>query len=267
MYTVSLNDRVARNLKLENELRNALDNKNFEVHYQPQMDLKTGKIISVEGLVRWNSFEGPLIHPDSFIPFSETAGLIFDIDRIVMEKAFLEIGGLINKSRFPLKLSLNCSAKVIHLKNLPDIIKSSLSAFNLNPQWFEIEITETTIMKHFKESLDVILSLRDIGISISLDDFGTGYSSLSQLKNLPIDSLKIDRSFIEELSNNRGDAHVVEAIVSLSQKFGVKVIAEGVETAEQLGFLKTIGCDIVQGYYISKPLPFDELKSFLGLQE
>ncbi|HPS59136.1 MAG TPA: EAL domain-containing protein [Spirochaetota bacterium] len=266
MYTKSLNETVARNLKLENDLRDALSEKNFEVHYQPQMDLKTGKIYGVEGLVRWNSFDGLLMYPDGFIPFSEEAGLIFEIDRIVMEKAFSEMGLLISSSQYPLKLSLNCSAKVLHLKKLPNIIAASLTAFNMNPEWFELEITESSIMKNYQESLDVIYRLKETGISISLDDFGTGYSSLSQLKNLPIDSLKIDRSFIEVLSRSSNDAYMIEAIVSLSQKFGVKVIAEGVENEEQLSMLKKTGCDIVQGFYISKPLPFCELKKFLGVE-
>jgi diguanylate cyclase (GGDEF)-like protein/PAS domain S-box-containing protein len=265
MYTTSLNDSVTRNLKLENDLRQALVEKSFEVYYQPQMDLKSEKIISAEGLVRWKSLEGLMMHPDGFIPFSEKNGFIFEIDRIVMDKAFHEISGLINTGLFPLKLALNCSARVLHLKKLPDVISASLSAFNLSPEWFELEITETAIMKNYKESLDVIFRLKEIGISISLDDFGTGYSSLSQLKNLPIDSLKIDRSFIEEIINNKDNGHIIEAIVALSQKFGVKVIAEGVETGEQLSFLKNAGCDIVQGYFISKPLPFNELKTFLGV--
>jgi len=265
LYTVSMNDNVVRNLKLENDIRRALVEKSFEVHYQPQMDLRTEKIIGVEGLVRWKNFDGLLMEPDGFIPFSEENGLIFQIDRIVMEKAFCEISGLISTGEFPLKLSLNCSAKILHLKNLPEIIAESLSAFHLSPEWFELEITETTIMKNYKESIDVICRLKETGISIALDDFGTGYSSLAQLKNLPIDSLKIDRSFIDELSKNRSDEHIIEAIVSLSQKFGIKVIAEGVETEEQINFLKSSGCDIVQGYYISKPLSFNNLKLFLGL--
>jgi len=265
MYTESLNDRVTRKLALENELRNALEEKDFEVYYQPQMDLKTGRITGVEGLARWNNSHGVVMPPDGFIPFSEEAGLIFEIDRIVMEKALVEIGALINSGVYPLKLSLNCSAKVLHLKRLPNIITGYLSKFNFAPEWFELEITESSIMKNYKDSLEIIYKLRDAGISISLDDFGTGYSSLSQLKNLPVDSLKIDRSFLEDVCSNKSDAHIIEAVISLSQKFGIKVIAEGVETGEQLQFLKNAGCDIVQGYYLSRPIPFGELKSFLGV--
>ncbi len=265
MYTESLNDRVTRKLTLENELRIALKEKDFEVYYQPQMDLKTGKITGVEGLARWSNSHGVIMPPDGFIPFSEEAGLIFEIDRIIMEKALVEIGELINSGKYPLKLSLNCSAKVLHLKRLPNIITGYLSKFNFAPDWFELEITESSIMENYKDSLESIHRLRDTGIAISLDDFGTGYSSLSQLKNLPINSLKIDRSFIEEVSTGSTDAHIIEAVVSLSQKFGITVIAEGVETEEQLQFLKNAGCDVVQGYYISRPLPFDRLKSFLGV--
>lgn len=267
MYTVSLNERVARNLKLENELRNALEEKNFEVHYQPQMELKTGKITGVEGLARWNNVGGLVMPPDGFISFSEETGLIYEIDRVVMEKALVEIGKLHSNGLFPLKLSLNCSAKVLHLKRLPNVITGYLSKFDFKPEWFELEITETSIMQNYKESIGIIYRLKETGISISLDDFGTGYSSLSHLKNLPIDSLKIDRTFIEDLAQNKNDEHIIEAIISLSQKFGLKVIAEGVETEEQLLFLKNRGCDIVQGYYISKPLSFEKLKLFLGIDE
>lgn len=266
LYTKSLNETVARNLKLENDLRSALLDKTFEVHYQPQLDLQAGKITGVEGLVRWNSLDGILMHPEGFIPFSEESGLIFEIDRIVMEKAFREIGALISGSRYPLKLALNCSAKVLHLKKFTNILTASLAAYNMNPEFFELEITESSIMKNYHESIDVIQRLKESGISISLDDFGTGYSSLAQLKNLPIDSLKIDRSFIEVLSKSSRDSYMIEAIVSLSQKFGIKVIAEGVETADQMEFLKKAGCDFVQGYYISEPLPFAELKKFLGVE-
>ena len=265
MYTESLNDRVTRKLTLENELRSALEEKDFEVYYQPQMDIKTGRITGVEGLARWNNSHGVIMPPDGFIPFSEEAGLIFEIDRIVMEKALSEIGGLIDSGLFPLKLSLNCSAKVLHLKRLPNIISGYLTKFNFPPELFELEITESSIMKNYKDNLEIIYKLRDAGISISLDDFGTGYSSLAQLKNLPVDSLKIDRSFLEDVCSNKSDAHIIEAVISLSQKFGIKVIAEGVETGEQLQFLKNAGCDVVQGYYLSKPVPFNELKTFLGV--
>lgn len=265
MYTESLNDRVTRNVELENELRRALKEKDFEVYYQPQMDLKTGRIIGVEGLARWSNSHGVIMPPDGFIPFSEEAGLIFDIDRIIMEKALIEIGGLINSGLYPLKLSLNCSAKVLHLKRLANIITGYLARYNFDPEWFELEITESSIMENFKDSFESINKLRDTGIAIALDDFGTGYSSLSQLKNLPINSIKIDRSFVEEVIKNKTDGHIIEAVISLSQKFGVKVIAEGVETEEQMQFLKNAGCDIVQGYYISRPIPFDQLKSFLNV--
>lgn len=266
MYTVSLNERVTRNLTLENELRNALVEKEFEVWYQPQMDIKTGRIIGVEGLARWSNSHGVIMPPDGFIPFSEEAGLIFDIDRIVMEKALVDIGGLINSGAYPLKLSLNCSAKVLHLKRLPNIINGYLSKYNFAPEWFELEITETSIMENYIDSIESIHKLRDTGISISLDDFGTGYSSLSQLKNLPINTIKIDRSFIEEINTGSADAHIVEAVVSLSKKFGITVIAEGVENEEQFAFIKNTGCDIAQGYYISRPVPFDKLKAFLAVE-
>lgn len=265
MYTVSLNESVARNLRLENELRNSLIDKNFDVHYQPQMDLRTGEIVGVEGLARWNNLNGLMLPPDGFIPFSEEAGLIFDIDRVIMEKALVEIGALITERACPIKLALNCSAKVLHLKRLPNIIAGYLAKFNFNPEWFELEITESSIMKNYKESIEIIHRVKETGISISLDDFGTGYSSLSQLKNIPIDSIKIDRSFIEEIEKNINNAHIIEAVVTLSRKFGIKVIAEGVETEEQLSFVREAGCDIVQGFYISRPIPAGSLRTYLGL--
>ncbi len=265
MYTISLNETAERNILMETEIRKALSDKNFEVHYQPQMDLRTGKIVGVEGLARLNIINGPAMAPDEFIPFSEEAGLIFEIDRVIMEKALVEIGSLINNGSCPLKLALNCSAKLLHLKRLPNIITGYLAKFNFNPEWFELEITESSIMQNYRESLDVIHRVKETGISISLDDFGTGYSSLAQLKNLPIDTIKIDRSFVEEIETNVSNAHIIEAVVTLSRKFGIKVVAEGVETEEQLSFVRAAGCDIVQGYFISRPLRFENLRNYLGL--
>ncbi len=262
MFTTSLNETVAKRLKLENELRRAIELVEFEVYYQPKMEIKTGSIAGMEGLVRWKH-DGNLISPDDFIPLAEETGLIIELDKIVMDIAFSEIGKLINSSIVSLKLALNCSTRALRMKELPDIISDALTRHNIKPEWFELEITETSLMKNFEESIAVLHSLLEIGISISLDDFGTGYSSLAQLKNLPISSLKIDRSFIWEMEKSRSDTHITESIIAMSKKVGVEVIAEGVEKLEHLKILEKAGCDLAQGYYISKPLPFTELKKYL----
>lgn len=262
MFTTSLNESVARRLKLENDLRKAVELTEFEVYYQPKMEIKTGSISGMEGLVRWRH-KGDIIGPDNFIPLAEETGLIVEMDKIVMDLAFSEIGALINSGMLSLKLSLNCSARALHMRELPRIISDALTRHNIRPEWFELEITETSIMKNFNECLAILYSLLELGISISLDDFGTGYSSLAQLKNLPINSIKIDRSFIWEMEKSRSDTHITESIIAMSKKVGMEVIAEGVEKKEQFNILEKAGCDHVQGYFISKPLPLPDLKKYL----
>ncbi len=262
MFTASLNETVAKRLKLENELRRAIELVEFEVHYQPKMEIKTGSITGMEGLVRWRH-DGLLISPDDFIPLAEETGLVIEMDKIVMDIAFSEIGKLINSSMLSLKLALNCSARALHMKELPEMISDALVKHDIKPEWFELEITETSLMKNYDESIAILYRLLEIGISISLDDFGTGYSSLAQLKNLPIGSLKIDRSFIWEMEKSRSDTHITESIIAMSKKVGVEVIAEGVEKKEHLNILEKAGCDLAQGYFISKPLPFPDLKNYL----
>lgn len=262
MFTTSLNESVARRLKLENDLRNAIENIEFEVHYQPKMEIKTGLIAGMEGLARWK-YQNGIINPDDFIPLAEETGLIVEVDKIVMDIAFFETQDLVLSHMHPFKLSLNCSTKALHMKEFPDLISSALSKHNIKPENFELEITETSIMKNFKKSKEMLFNLLDIGISISLDDFGTGYSSLSQLKNLPIKTIKIDRSFIWEMEKSINDTNITESIIAMSRKVGVEVIAEGVETKEQMQILEKAGCNFAQGYFISKPLPLNELRNFL----
>jgi len=264
LFKPSLNESVARKLKIENELRQAINDSNFEVYYQPKMDIKSGNIMGMEGLVRWKHAQG-IISPAEFIPLAEEIGLISEIDRIVMHKAFREVGELINSGMVSMKLALNCSAKSLHYKGLPDIISSALSKYNLRPEWFELEITETSIMRDIEASRAILYMLLETGISVTLDDFGTGYSSLSQLKNLPIHTLKIDASFIREIENNRNDAHITESIIAMSRRVGIEVVAEGVEKESQLEFLKNAGCDIAQGYLISRPIPMKDYRVFIGV--
>jgi diguanylate cyclase (GGDEF)-like protein len=264
LFKPSLNESVARKLKIQKELRQAINDSNFEVYYQPKMDIKSGSIMGMEGLVRWKHAQG-IISPAEFIPLAEEIGLISEIDRIVMHKAFREAGELINSGVISMKLALNCSAKSLHYKGLPEIISSALSKYNFKPEWFELEITETSIMRDIEASRAILFMLLETGISITLDDFGTGYSSLSQLKNLPIHTLKIDASFIREIENNRNDAHITESIIAMSRRVGIEVVAEGVEKESQLEFLRNVGCDIAQGYLISRPIPMKELKVFIGV--
>lgn len=264
LFKPSLNESVARKLRIENELRQAINESNFEVYYQPKMDIRSGNIMGMEGLVRWKHVQG-MISPAEFIPLAEEIGLISEIDRIVMHKALREVGELINSGMVSLRLALNCSAKSLHYRGLPDVISSALSKYNIRPEWFELEITETSIMRDIEASRAILYMLLETGIAITLDDFGTGYSSLSQLKNLPIHSLKIDRSFIREVENNRNDAHITESIIAMSRRVGIEVVAEGVEKETQLEFLRNAGCDIAQGYLISKPVPMKELKVFIGV--
>ncbi len=264
LFKPSLNESVARKLKLENELRLAISESNFEVYYQPKMDIRNGTVTGMEGLVRWKHTNG-IINPGDFIPLAEEIGIINEIDRIVKQKAFTEVGELNHSRQVPHRLALNCSAKSLNFKGLPDIISSALSKYNFKPEWFELEITETSIMRDIAASRAILYMLLETGICVTLDDFGTGYSSLSQLKNLPIHALKIDRSFIWELDQNRSDAHITESIIALSHSIGVEVVAEGVENSAQLDFLRNAGCDLAQGYFISRPLPITDFIAFTGI--
>lgn len=247
-------DQTAKDgLALETSLRQALEQQDFQLHYQPQIDIATKKVMGMEALLRWQHPTKGMIPPDQFIPLAEKTGLIVAIGEWVMREACrlgAELPGL--------KMAVNLSARQFHQDNLIDLIRQILDETGMAPNDLELEITESALIFDIESAIKTMTQLVELGISVSLDDFGTGYSSLSYLKRFPIDTLKIDKSFINEVTTDAGSEVIVNTIIAMAHSLGLKVIAEGVETEAQLALLHERGCDQVQGYLFARPLPFDE---------
>jgi len=262
-YTPAMNTIIFERITLENSIRKALEKDEFVVYYQPRINIKTGQITGMEALARWQHPDLGLTLPLKFIPLAEETGLIIPIGEQVMWKACKQ-NKMWQDSGFPhLCIGVNFSAKQFQQKNLIEMITKVLTNTGLKPDRLELEITESTIMRDIRHATSTLHELHEIGIKISIDDFGTGYSSLSYLKNFPIDMLKIDRSFLIGVTTNSDDKAIVDAIIAMAHILKLKVIAEGVETEEQMEFLRSHNCDEAQGYLFSKPLPSEELAQLL----
>jgi len=254
-YTQAIGSKVSEELNLENQLYKALKKSEFVLHYQPQINLNTGKIVGMEALVRWQHPERGLIFPDRFIPLAEETGFICQIDEWVMRAACLQNREWQLLGLPPMRIAVNLSCRQFLQPNTVQTIAEILSETELNPEYLEVEITETIAMTDVNFTVSVLQHLQEMGIHISLDDFGTGYSSLWSLKNLPLNNLKIDKSFVADLQEGSSGATIVKVAIALGQGLNLQVIAEGVETAEQLAFLQSLHCEIGQGYFFSKPIP------------
>lgn len=250
-------------LEMENQLRKALARDEMVVYYQPQYDLDRGSIYGAEALLRWNSPEFGLVSPDVFIPIAESTGLIIPIGEWVMREACMLSSNRSSQGQDPLKVSVNISARQLNHPDFVGTVRQVLAETGCRPDHLCLEITESMMLKDIDYSMKIVNELIRLGVSVSVDDFGTGYSSLSMLKRFPISELKIDKSFIKDMTLSGEDRAIVHAIIKLSQIMSLKVVAEGVETIEQLETLSELGADIIQGYYISKPLPVQELEAFL----
>ena len=250
-YDKKLGDEVIRGLRLVSEMRKGIESNQFELHYQPQLCLKSGKVIGVEALLRWYHPEEGLIPPFEFIPLAESSGLINPIGNIAMSNACEMIKRLGLSS---VKVAINLSAKQLHNPTLIDDIRRVLNFTGIHAKQLEVEITESVAMDDVEANLEILCRIKELGVFISIDDFGTGYSSLSYLKQFPVDMLKIDRSFIADLNRVGNDHSIVSAIISMAHNLGLLVIAEGVETEEQLNVLRATHCDQVQGYLLSRPV-------------
>lgn len=262
-FTASMQEHILTRIKLSSELRLALTRDEFFVLYQPKVDLDTGKITGMETLVRWQHPEYGLINPGDFIPLAEETGIIIPLGEWVLRQACEQCKRWQDDGLGALRISVNISGRQFKNENLLEMVASVIQDTGIEAGLLELEITETTIIQDIEVTIDILWKLREIGVLLSIDDFGTGYSSLNYLKRFPLDILKIDRSFIMDLNRDPNDRAVVEAIISLSRHLKMKVIAEGVETVEQLNFLKKEQCDEVQGYLIAKPLPAEEFKAFV----
>ncbi|MFZ6720303.1 putative bifunctional diguanylate cyclase/phosphodiesterase [Undibacterium sp. Ji49W] len=261
-YSDNMNQSIAGRLYLESAMRKALENQEFYLVYQPKVDLASGKIIGVEALLRWHHPEKGYISPVEFIPVAEETGLILQIDEWVLETACAQAKAWQDSGIAPFRIAVNVSAREF-TNNLPVRVKEALQHHQISPQWLELEITEGMLMHSSESVIAIMEQITAQDVVLALDDFGTGYSSLSYLKRFPIETLKIDRSFIQSIPTDPNDCAIASAIILMAKQLHHKVIAEGVETREQLDFLIKAGCDEVQGYLYSKPVSPEQIISLL----
>ena len=266
-YIPNMQEQSFQRLLMENNLRRALENQEFTTHYQPQVDLNTGKIVGLEVLLRWQHVTLGSISPSKFIPLAEETGLIIAIGNWVLRHSCLQAIAWQNMGLSPIQISVNLSIKQLQQKDFLYSLKKILEETNFNPHYLELEITEGVMMDNVEEKIVLLNQFRQMGIQLSIDDFGTGYSALSYLKNLPINTLKIDRTFIECITHNEQDRAIVASLINLSHSLNLVVIAEGAETKEQVDILQSLGCDQIQGYFFYKALPADEIECLLRAQE
>lgn len=262
-FTNSLNLRANDRLFVENGLRIAMEREDFVLYYQPQVDLRTGKIVSAEALIRWQFPEKGLIPPGQFIPVAEETGLILAIGEWVLRKACSQVKSWQTFGCPQVRIAINLSAKQFKQPNLVTVIAKILAETGFDPNYLELEITESIMVENLELTVSTLQSLKNMGIRISIDDFGTGFSSLSYLSRLPIDTLKIDQSFIKEIDTNQKGAEIASSIIGLAHNLKLNVIAEGVETRVELEFLRKNACDQIQGYLFSKPVPAKEFGEML----
>lgn len=263
LFTESMNTKVMQKLETENSLRRAIEREEFVLFYQPQVDISSGKIVGMEALLRWYRQNYGLVPPLDFIPLAEESGLIVPIGEWVLRTACRQNKKWIDSGVEPQLIAVNLSARQFQQQNLVEMIDNVLNETGLEPTLLELEITESTAMQDLNFTIAVLNQLRERGIRISLDDFGTGYSSLNYLKRLPINTLKIDKSFVRDITSNSSEEAIAKSVISLAHTMKLTVVAEGVETKEQLSFLKDERCDKVQGYLFSRPLPADEIEKML----
>ena len=263
-HSAAMNDLAALRLRTESELRQAIEREEFVLQYQPQVELKSGRIIGMEALIRWQHPQRGLVSPSDFIALAEETGLIVPIGAWVLRRACLQNRQWQRDGFAPMRIAVNVSARQFAQADLAKTIAAVLLEVNLSPEHLELELTESLIMNDVGQAIVALRELKALGVRIAVDDFGTGYSSLAYLKRLPIDVLKIDRAFVADIGAGDGDdAAIVTTIITLAHALKLKVIAEGVETIEQLDFLRRNDCDELQGYYFSKPIDADAFAELL----
>lgn len=262
-YTQEMTQKVYERLTLENSLRKALSNKEFILYYQPQVDMSLEKVIGFEALIRWNHPEFGIVSPLKFIPIAEETGLIIEIGEWVIEEASRQITEWKRQGLNPGYIAVNISAKQLIHGNLEKVVPTILKKHNCLTEWIELELTESIIMNNPDYSKNILIQLSEMGFKLAIDDFGTGYSSLAYLKNLPINKLKIDKSFVDHLPEDQADGEIVKSIIHLCKGLNLNIVAEGIETDKQGKFLLKEGCLIAQGYHYYKPLPSSEARKTL----
>jgi len=259
-FTQELNKRVQDTIKLEKDMKEAFNNSEFELYYQPKVDIDSGDIVAAEALIRWISPTRGSVSPDEFIPLADENGFIVELGEWIYDTAIKQ-QTLFKQVGIDIKISINLSPKQFLVNNFVDSFTASIKEHGANPSFIDVEITENLFYQHNDKNIEVLGAIHDYGVSISLDDFGTGYSSLSYLKDFPIDYLKIDKSFLDDFDKERGRVFI-ETIVKMGQTLKMQIIAEGVESAEQLEYLKSIDCNQYQGYHCSKPMSVKDFENF-----
>jgi len=262
-YTPAMNEESLERVRIESALRNALERNELVLHYQPQVDLQTGQIVGMEALIRWQHPELGMVPPSRFVGVAEDTGLIVPIGAWVMRTACLQNKAWQDAGLGNLRVAVNLSARQFSAADLVPGIEQVLSDTGLDPACLELELTESLFMSDVTPAVELLHRMKALGVKLSIDDFGTGYSSFSYLSRFPIDVLKIDRSFVNDITHDANDAAIVASIIALAHNLRLSVIAEGVETAEQLDYLRHQGCDEMQGYYFSRPLPAQEFEQLL----
>ncbi|NNL67431.1 MAG: EAL domain-containing protein, partial [Myxococcales bacterium] len=262
-YDRSMNALVEENLSLESDLRAAIDADQIDLHFQPKVELASGRLTGFEALARWNHPARGLVPPDRFIPVAEAAGLMIALGERVLRKACLQVKEWRRLELPPVRISVNISAHQFATDAIGEMVQAVLRETPVSPRQLDIEITESAMMLNKDVTENVLRMLKGFGITVAIDDFGTGYSSLSYLKGFPVDSIKIDRAFVRDITEDPDDAALTAAIISMAKALNLRIVAEGVETEEQLAFLRERGCDEAQGYLFSKPLPAEAATEFL----
>jgi diguanylate cyclase (GGDEF)-like protein/PAS domain S-box-containing protein len=263
LYTAELQTRVSERLALESKLRRALEHGELSLHFQPQVDLRSNRVFGCEALLRWNQPELGTVSPAKFIPLAEETGLIVPIGEWALRTACLQNKAWQNAGLPAVTVAVNISARQFREKNLVNSVAKILAETVLDPKYLELEVTESAIMHDAPNVIAALQAFRDLGVKLSVDDFGTGYSSLSYLKRFPVDRLKIDQSFVRDITADTDNAAIAQAVVTLGHSMDLRVIAEGVETVEQLAFLRRNRCDEMQGYLFGKPMPAHEFGKLL----
>jgi diguanylate cyclase (GGDEF)-like protein/PAS domain S-box-containing protein len=259
LYRPDMNVNAAGRLGMEMELRHALVRDEFELHFQPQLNVRSGEVVGMEALIRWNNKTLGPVSPAEFIPLAEDTGLIVPIGEWILRAACAQCKAWERAGLNPFLVSVNIAAPQFRRSNLLQLISAVLTEYDLDSRWLGLEITESSIMKHAEQTITTLFDLREIGVAISIDDFGTGYSSLSYLKRFPVNKIKVDQSFVRDIGTDPNDAAIVSAVIAMSKQLGIRTVAEGVETAAQLEFLARLDCDEYQGYLFSKPIPAAEV--------
>lgn len=262
-YSSEMTELAFERIVMETAMRNGIKNEEFVVYYQPQVNGETNQLIGMEALVRWKHPTMGIVSPAKFIPLAESTGLIVELDRYVMKTAMNQVSQWYKDGLNPGVLAMNLAVKQLKQNDFIDIFQSLMKETTCKSEWLELEVTESQIMSHPEEAIEILRRISNLGIELAVDDFGTGYSSLAYLKRLPINKLKIDQVFVRGLPNDEEDVGISRAVIALAKSLHLRVIAEGVETKEQKDFLVENGCENIQGYFYSKPVPANEIEKIL----